>query len=76
MRFKEYLEEVSNISPHRHIDKDEMFRARDRKAQKEKVRPVDLEFIGMERYSDKKGYYFNILDKKHKKYKSTVMELI
>ena len=76
MRFSQYLNEVSNRSPHRNIDKDKMFQVRDRLAKREKVRPVDLDFIGMEKYSGKEGYYFNIMDKKHKKYQSTILGFI
>ena len=68
--------EASNISPHRNIDKDEMFKAQRICANRHKVRPQDLEFVGSERYASGMGYYFNIKDKRHSKYMSTVVEMI
>ena len=58
------------------INQAEMHRVRKKKAMEVKCRPVDLDFIGMEDYGmDGKGWYFNCMDKRHKLYGSTLMQL-
>lgn len=58
------------------VDQNKVMTARKKVALRTKVRPQDLEFIGMETYAQGEGYYFNIMDKSHKNYKSTIMELL
>ena len=65
MRFKEFIDNEDSVQM-----------ARERLAARIKARPQDLEYVGMERYAGKKGYYFNVIDKRHRDYKSTKMELI
>lgn len=71
MRLQTFLEATKIV------DKRELDRVRKKKAMEVKCRPEDLDFIGMEDYGpDGKGWYFNVMDKKHKMYRSTLMELV
>lgn len=51
-------------------------KARENLAKKIKANPEDLEFIGKEEYGEGTGYYFNVINPRHKDYKSTKMELL
>jgi mannose-6-phosphate isomerase-like protein (cupin superfamily) len=50
--------------------------AREKLAKRIKCRPQDLEYIGKEKYASGIGYHFNVIDKRHREYKSTKMELL
>lgn len=61
MRLKQYL-----------IEDKHMEKAKQKLAKRLNVDPKYLDFIG----KDNMGYYFNVIDRKHKDYKSTKFERI
>jgi len=63
MRFQNYINEIEDKR---------MEQYKKKIAKRLKVDPKYLDFIG----KDTMGYYFNVLDRKHKDYKSTKFERI
>jgi hypothetical protein len=59
MKFKRYLIEDRNVE-----------KAKKRISKRIKINPKYLDYIG----DDEFGYYFNVMDKKHKDYQSTKFE--
>lgn len=71
MRLIKYLTEAYKASPK------EIKAAAKSIAKRKSVKEKYLEFIGAEDYGDMgKLFYFNVTDKKHKDYKSTLAEKI
>jgi hypothetical protein len=71
MRFNKYLTEAYKASP------EEIKKAAKAAAKRKTVKEKHLQFIGAEDYGDLgRLFYFNITDKKHKDYKSTIGEKI